>query len=103
MAKLQQKTNGQTANGEPKIMDKIHYGLDVKTGVDGYNAIKTVVKTARANGFSANDRTVIMAMAGELNPKFDNALKIVESTITEMVAEFVQQHNENEIANLIVG
>ena len=103
MAKLQKKTGGNTTtDGMKKPMDKIHVGFDVKTGIDGYDSIKSIVRDLRASNFNVNDRKLIISLAGETDKKYDNALAIVESGFIA-VEELIKEKSIDEIVGLITG
>ena len=103
MAKLQKRTGNTNGNdNEKRPMDKIHIGFDAKIGNDGYTSIKSIVKSLRNDGYNVNDRTLMCALMGELNPKFENALAVFESTLA-LAEQFVIDNDESEIVNKIVG
>lgn len=100
MAKLQLKTAGRTADGVPRVHDKLHYGFDVKTGEDGYARVKDIIEALRKGGYKVNDRELVFSVGSELNNKFEKALDIVNETF-ESVAEFIANNDTQEIVNLI--
>ena len=103
MAKLQKRTDKTNANGtDKKPMDKIHVGFDVKTGCVGYDAIKTIVGELRTNNFAVNDRKLIIALAGETNKKFDDALTIFENGLNA-VETMIAEKTPDEIVKILTG
>ena len=98
MAKLQKKSDGKTNNGiDKKPMDKIHVGFDIKTGCDGYNSIKSIVKLLRAKNYDINDRKIIISLSGETNKKFDDYYKMIhciQRAAFFNTQRMVEQYNE---------
>jgi len=101
MAKLQKRTDSNRTAGK-RPMDKIHVGFDVRTGEDGYQAVKGIVKDLRSNGYAVNDRALIIAIASEQNPKFSKALETFEACLAD-AEKFIQDADESAIIDLVTG
>lgn len=100
MAKLIKKSTDKK-DGEKKALTKLHVGCDIHVGESGYTSMKDLVKLLKKS-HDINDRKMLLSIAGELNPKFDNAWAIVESTFKSVGLEIVDKSPE-QIAKIITG